>query len=677
MRELRSPQRGVLVKPRTGFFAVACLIAAAGPLHASRDDFDDDPALNSDWQLYQPMGARGVTLEHEDSLFRAIFPSWIVLDHWTGVDNATQLRRADIPEEFVMETRVHFAGSGDPLNPMWPPAEEAYHAALMVYFSRFDVFQWGLYRGTELRLERSGINEMCVLDPSLRDVSLQVKKVGTVYSFSWRATDDLPWNFFCSQEAPQRPQFVGYIFKSWNPIITLQETFEFDYFALQDVREEAPGIAPLCPLGDPDVAWTGMPYARAIEVTGFPVATVAIKSGPPGLTYDSVLQILSGWTPESPGMVPIELEATNSAGTVSFSWRVKVDETSAVHDDEFDDYPEINTDYWELYLPQSGIGFSITEEADNSWWRLRVPRLGSFGMVFDHWGGVNRIDTAPQLRHPVPDENLLVETKVRYLPGTAPHPADPAIAGIMIYFDQFEILYWTVGQERIINATTINVLLEKSEIWNIAYGYVPDILSGVPVALRVEKRCDTYGFFYRGGLESQWTLATTYRLGSPPKYVGLIIKTWAEGAAFTVDFDYFTCLKLEGALPSEDCTNSADDDGDTMVDCQDEDCAAHLSCIGPRFLRGDPNDDGSANIADAVYILRFLFQVASAPTCSESADANDDGGVNITDAIYLLRYLFLGGLDPVSPGPAGRGLPCGPDREGSPQNLGCDSYTKC
>jgi hypothetical protein len=61
----------------------------------------------------------------------------------------------------------------------------------------------------------------------------------------------------------------------------------------------------------------------------------------------------------------------------------------------------------------------------------------------------------------------------------------------------------------------------------------------------------------------------------------------------------------------------------------------------------------------------------------ESADPNDDGNTNITDGIYILNYLFLGGPSPLSPGPPGKGAPCGPDRAGSPKDLGCLSYTRC
>jgi hypothetical protein len=93
------------------------------------------------------------------------------------------------------------------------------------------------------------------------------------------------------------------------------------------------------------------------------------------------------------------------------------------------------------------------------------------------------------------------------------------------------------------------------------------------------------------------------------------------------------------------------------------------------FHRGDPNNDGAINITDGIYILNYLFLGGPKPTCLEAANPNDDASINITDGIYVLNYLFLGGPPPVAPGPTA--LPCGPDRAGSPTNLGCDVYTKC
>lgn len=74
--------------------------------------------------------------------------------------------------------------------------------------------------------------------------------------------------------------------------------------------------------------------------------------------------------------------------------------------------------------------------------------------------------------------------------------------------------------------------------------------------------------------------------------------------------------------------------------------------VGPRFRRGDALGDCNADITDAIFILRFLFQGGTAPRCPDAADVDDTGIVNITDPINLLQFLFLGGPAPRLPGPA-------------------------
>lgn len=61
------------------------------------------------------------------------------------------------------------------------------------------------------------------------------------------------------------------------------------------------------------------------------------------------------------------------------------------------------------------------------------------------------------------------------------------------------------------------------------------------------------------------------------------------------------------------------------------------------FLRGDANNDEQVNLADAVFLLNYLFKGGEAPVCEDAADTDDSGGVSITDAIRLLNYLFKGG----------------------------------
>jgi hypothetical protein len=63
---------------------------------------------------------------------------------------------------------------------------------------------------------------------------------------------------------------------------------------------------------------------------------------------------------------------------------------------------------------------------------------------------------------------------------------------------------------------------------------------------------------------------------------------------------------------------------------------------------GDANGDAALNLADAVYVINYVFKGGPAPTpypiCS--GDANCDCTVNLADAVYLINYVFKGGPAP-------------------------------
>jgi len=88
------------------------------------------------------------------------------------------------------------------------------------------------------------------------------------------------------------------------------------------------------------------------------------------------------------------------------------------------------------------------------------------------------------------------------------------------------------------------------------------------------------------------------------------------------------------------------------------------------FSRGDANDDGARNIADAIYILGYLFGGEAQPACLDAADTNDDGNVNVADAIALLGHLFAGTGPLPDPFPG-----CGAD--GQADDLPPCRYTHC
>lgn len=87
------------------------------------------------------------------------------------------------------------------------------------------------------------------------------------------------------------------------------------------------------------------------------------------------------------------------------------------------------------------------------------------------------------------------------------------------------------------------------------------------------------------------------------------------------------------------------------------------------FERGDVNEDGAINIADAIGMLNHMF-LGDVVYCQDAMDVNDDGVLDIADAIVTVSYLFLNGDPPESP----FGF-CGPDV--TPDKLTCNSYARC
>jgi hypothetical protein len=87
------------------------------------------------------------------------------------------------------------------------------------------------------------------------------------------------------------------------------------------------------------------------------------------------------------------------------------------------------------------------------------------------------------------------------------------------------------------------------------------------------------------------------------------------------------------------------------------------------FHRGDANVSGTIDIADAIFVLSYLFAKGAMPLCLDATDTNDDGRVNISDAIMLLRYVFGG---QALPAPFGE---CGVDP--TEDSLDCSSFAPC
>ncbi len=64
------------------------------------------------------------------------------------------------------------------------------------------------------------------------------------------------------------------------------------------------------------------------------------------------------------------------------------------------------------------------------------------------------------------------------------------------------------------------------------------------------------------------------------------------------------------------------------------------------FVCGDADGNGAISIADAVYLINYIFSGGPAPAPILSGDADCTGALSIADAVYLINYIFSGGTSP-------------------------------
>lgn len=67
------------------------------------------------------------------------------------------------------------------------------------------------------------------------------------------------------------------------------------------------------------------------------------------------------------------------------------------------------------------------------------------------------------------------------------------------------------------------------------------------------------------------------------------------------------------------------------------------------YTCGDVNCDAQVNVADAVFIINYVFKGGPAPSVPEAANANCDGNIDVADGVYLINYVFKGGPAPCCP----------------------------
>jgi hypothetical protein len=66
------------------------------------------------------------------------------------------------------------------------------------------------------------------------------------------------------------------------------------------------------------------------------------------------------------------------------------------------------------------------------------------------------------------------------------------------------------------------------------------------------------------------------------------------------------------------------------------------------LIPGDADRSGQVNVADAIYLINYLFLGGPVPNPPKVGDTNGDCRLNIADVVYLISYLFRGGVSPAA-----------------------------
>jgi PKD repeat protein len=98
---------------------------------------------------------------------------------------------------------------------------ENWHAGIVVRFADFDALLFGPFRGTSLRLERTGSGNLASLTNSSTTMDLRVVRSGQDYSFEFREDASQPWQVVTVYSASETPTHAGLVAKTWDPNVGL------------------------------------------------------------------------------------------------------------------------------------------------------------------------------------------------------------------------------------------------------------------------------------------------------------------------------------------------------------------------------------------------------------------------------------------------------------------------
>jgi len=206
-----------------------------------------------------------------------------------------------------------------------------------------------------------------------------------------------------------------------------------------------------------------------------------------------------------------------------------------------------------------------------------------------------------------------------------------------------------------------SVPLYASEVPDSFYGYIPAQKSGVEIAYYLQAadhsgRVETHPY-----IGAPW--AHTFAVNQPPQVVSDDSLLCPGGSEFTyspeivdiddtvhsIDYgDYPAWLtvrndSLTGVAPDSNLSTAF------TVAVSDPYSTVVRSVSLRVFICGDTNGDDACNVADAVYIIAYIFSGGTPPDPITAGDVNNDGSINVSDAIYIINFVFKEGPTPVCP----------------------------
>jgi hypothetical protein len=446
------------------------------------------------FEKYIPTAGPTVDASTNPGFCRFVIPNSRIFNQSGVLDDAPQLRTNVGSGDWQIETRVTLVSS----------TNSSYALGLEVYFSQFDVFQWGYSAGyTYVKLYRSAKNILLTKAyAGGKTVDLKITKAGNIYSFYFKTASATIWTLAGTQTETKAPVKAGLLSRT-----TAANAVTVDYDYCCKTGDELKISTTTLPTG-----YINKTYSSQMTATGGKLPyTWSIVSGslPDGLDMDET-GLVSG--------IPTTIQTANFFVRVTDAEDTQIDklllidvQTPPVIDQEFTTGSLAG---YTSYIPVAGptITSGVVDQL-----RITVPNT----RAFDHWTSV---DAASQLRRPLDLTDWTVETKVKIVSAsnTAYH------VGFLVYFSQYDLYYWgyNVGTGYIkLSLTGTNGVISK------AY------TGGTTVELRIEKVGNTYTFKYRKPGVLTWSLGGTQTRTAVPTQIGLIART-TSALNLTADFDY-------------------------------------------------------------------------------------------------------------------------------------------